>query len=269
MKLLLSLILLLFFVTVHAKESYPLAFATQGTPLYKDANSFKLLEKYLKINILIKEYKTKASSVKKFGFEVDKSEDKKTTFIYLKSLRTLQNKHDNIIGYSAKLLNDAIKKNDYRQFSDMVNFGIFYYKERPKLKEKITSYYKKNRRKGRISSLDKIMRYDRRTTTLYDTSKRVYMGQDTSTSTPTQNQNIQNQNVEDEDITLISMSGCGYCVKAKALLDKSGKSYRELNVKSSKGSRIFKKYNGRGLPLIIIGNKVIRGYSKSAILDAI
>ena len=65
------------------------------------------------------------------------------------------------------------------------------------------------------------------------------------------------------------MNGCGWCDKVKDLLDNSGKNYRELNVRNSEGSRLFKKYNGKGVPMLIVNDRVIRGYSPNKILDAI
>ncbi len=72
-----------------------------------------------------------------------------------------------------------------------------------------------------------------------------------------------------DEIILLSTKGCYFCAKTKNLLDEQGKSYRELNVYNSDGARLFKKYNGKGVPIIIVGSEVIRGYNPKKILEVI
>ena len=76
------------------------------------------------------------------------------------------------------------------------------------------------------------------------------------------------QNKHDE-IILLSTKTCYFCTKVKNLLDEKGESYRELNVYNSDGARLFKKYNGKGVPIVIVGNEVIRGYNPKKILKVI
>jgi len=72
--------------------------------------------------------------------------------------------------------------------------------------------------------------------------------------------------VEQPSIILLSRPGCGYCTKAKNLLDSRGVKYTQYNVQTSKkGRTLFKKYKGRGVPLIINGSQVIRGYNAQEI----
>lgn len=69
--------------------------------------------------------------------------------------------------------------------------------------------------------------------------------------------------VKKSSIILLSRPGCGYCTLAKKLLDSKGVEYTQYNVQTSqKGRALYKKYKGTGVPLILNGSKVIRGYNE-------
>jgi len=259
MRYFLSLLILTILTVTHAKESYPELFAKQGTPLYKAIDYFSAFSEESTLKTVIDDYIVEAKEIKNLGHKADEFKEKKDVEIYFKSLRKLQKRHDELIGLSTKRVYESIKNDDYKEFKSMVEFGIFYYEKKPKLREYILTYYKKNRKKSKINSLEKILGHDRSVTKLYDETEYVF-SQDTQTQKPYST---------DKKIILLSMNGCGWCDKVKDLLDKSGKNYRELNVKNSEGSRLFKKYNGKGVPMLIVNNRVIRGYSPNKILDAI
>jgi len=259
MRYFLTLIILTILTVVYAKESYPELFAKQGTPLYKAMKSFTTFENVSDLKIAIDDYKIEAVETKKLGLRADEFKEKNDIKVYFKSLRALQSSHDKLIGLSTKTLYKAMKNDNYKEFKHIVNFGISYYEKKPKMREHILEYYKTNRKKSKIDSLEKILRYDRSITKHLDETEYVF-SQDFQT---------QKSYPIDKKIILLSMRGCGWCDKVKKLLDSSGKSYRELNVKNSEGSRLFKKYNGTGVPMLIVNNRVIRGYSPNKILDAI
>ena len=129
MRYFLSLIILTILTVVHAKESYPEIFAKQGTPLYKGMDYFSALDKESAFKIIIDDYVLEAKETKKLGFKADKFKEKKDIKIYFKSLRILQNKHDKLIGLSTKILYESIKNDDYKEFTNIVNFGISYYEK--------------------------------------------------------------------------------------------------------------------------------------------
>jgi len=59
---------------------------------------------------------------------------------------------------------------------------------------------------------------------------------------------------------------CGYCHRAKAYFNQHGIRFSERDVtRSSQAQRQFKALNGRGVPLIIIGDQRIPGFNKAAI----
>jgi len=259
MKHIISMVVFLFFSILSANESYPMIFESQGTPLFKASKLFTTIKSDSNIKNAVNEYKTEAKRVKELGFSADVSMDKKEKMLYLKSLRVLQKKYDNLMNYLEYSVKSTIRDNDYKEFSSLTKHGIEYYKDKENLKEKIISYYKKHRSKGKIASLDKLIRNEKNTVKHYASSEGS-----------SYRYNLPAKQSRNKEIILLSMSGCSYCKKAKALLNNSGKSYRELNIKNSRGASLYKKYNGTGVPMIIIdGKKVIRGYSKEEILREI
>lgn len=64
-------------------------------------------------------------------------------------------------------------------------------------------------------------------------------------------------------IILYSTSWCGYCEKTRDFFDANGIAYTELDIeKSTAGYEGHKKLGGRGIPVTVIGDEVIRGYSE-------
>jgi glutaredoxin len=63
---------------------------------------------------------------------------------------------------------------------------------------------------------------------------------------------------------------CGNCHRAKACFNQHGIRFTELDVtRSEKTRRQFKAMNGRGVPLIAIGDQRITGFNKAAINRAL
>jgi glutaredoxin-like YruB-family protein len=72
------------------------------------------------------------------------------------------------------------------------------------------------------------------------------------------------------EVLLYATEWCGYCARARAMLDTRGVSYREYDVeKSATGRTQFAQLGGRGVPVVVIGEKVIHGFNKHAIDEAL
>jgi glutaredoxin 3 len=72
-------------------------------------------------------------------------------------------------------------------------------------------------------------------------------------------------------ITVYSGPSCPYCVRAKALLDKKGAKFEEINVRAdaAKLDEMLKKTGGkRTIPQIFINDKHIGGCDELYALDA-
>lgn len=77
-------------------------------------------------------------------------------------------------------------------------------------------------------------------------------------------------NAAQPEVTLYATEWCGYCAATRQLFEANGIAYTELDIeKTSAGYEGHKKLNGNGVPLIVIGDKVIRGYSEGEIRSSL
>jgi glutaredoxin len=66
-------------------------------------------------------------------------------------------------------------------------------------------------------------------------------------------------------VTMFSTSWCPHCKRAKAYFAQKGVSYREVDIEASdEGRREFGEYGGKGVPLIIVGERRMRGFDAAA-----
>lgn len=69
-------------------------------------------------------------------------------------------------------------------------------------------------------------------------------------------------------VVMYSTQSCGYCAKARRLFKQMNIVYEERDVEKSQAiAKEFKKLGGRGVPLIVIGENVIKGYSRERIIE--
>jgi glutaredoxin len=65
-------------------------------------------------------------------------------------------------------------------------------------------------------------------------------------------------------VIVYSTSWCGVCVKAKNWLKANHVSFQEYDVeKNTKGKRDYKRLKGRGVPIILVGQQRMNGFSPS------
>jgi glutaredoxin len=66
-------------------------------------------------------------------------------------------------------------------------------------------------------------------------------------------------------VTMYSTTWCGVCKKAKAYFRQNRISYTEYDVENSaRGKQDFQKMNGKGVPIILVGNKRLNGFSQAS-----
>ncbi len=70
----------------------------------------------------------------------------------------------------------------------------------------------------------------------------------------------------DRSVTLLSATWCGVCKRAKEHLKTRGVSFSEHDVeKSGIGKREFKRLNGKGVPIILVGQQRMNGFSAAGL----
>lgn len=71
-----------------------------------------------------------------------------------------------------------------------------------------------------------------------------------------------------DKVVLYATEWCGYCAKTRAFLKEKNIDYVEYDIeKSAEGKAQYQLLNGRGVPLVIVKGKLIRGYNPSVIQD--
>jgi glutaredoxin len=67
-------------------------------------------------------------------------------------------------------------------------------------------------------------------------------------------------------VRLLSASWCGYCKRAAAYLRSRGTPFEELDVeKTSQGKREYDALKGRGVPIILVGDRRMDGYDQTTL----
>jgi len=65
-------------------------------------------------------------------------------------------------------------------------------------------------------------------------------------------------------VTIYTTATCGYCKKAIAYLRKRSVPFTEYDVeKSAPGKLDYKRLNGRGVPIILVGNQRMDGFNET------
>ncbi len=63
-------------------------------------------------------------------------------------------------------------------------------------------------------------------------------------------------------ITMFSTDWCGHCKNARRYFAANGIAFTEIDIeKSGAGHKEYKDLGGKGVPLILVGKKVMRGFS--------
>ena len=63
-------------------------------------------------------------------------------------------------------------------------------------------------------------------------------------------------------VVMYSTEWCGYCKQASSYFRQNNIAFTEYDIeKSDKGKRDYQKMNGKGVPIILVGNKRMNGFS--------
>lgn len=72
------------------------------------------------------------------------------------------------------------------------------------------------------------------------------------------------------ELVFFSAPWCGYCDRARAWFDEQRVDYLEIDIESSTdANRLWRDAGGRGVPLVLVGEQRIPGYSPEAYARAL
>lgn len=70
--------------------------------------------------------------------------------------------------------------------------------------------------------------------------------------------------LEPDSVVLYSTSWCGYCAKTRQFFERNNINYVEYDVeKSAAAKRQYDYLGGKGVPLVLVGQKLVQGYNPS------
>jgi glutaredoxin len=74
----------------------------------------------------------------------------------------------------------------------------------------------------------------------------------------------------DAQVTMYSTQSCGHCARARRYFDRQGVAYQDHDIERSQTARrAYQSLGGRGVPVIVIGDKVIHGFDEGQIRRAL
>ena len=252
MKYFLSLLILF---TTLLQAQYPEAFSDLATPLYKADNKFSKLPEGKAYSPKVLAYHTKQAET----LELSKA-DKGT---YFKALRDLTKEHDAIIALAKREMVNSIRNDDILTFQALNETHLEEFYTQESFRKRIFTYYINNQDHYSSTYLNKKIRAENS----YDKQYGVDV---TGPGSSSDDMITSSHHKRPSKVIVLSRPGCPWCTKTKDFLKLKHISYVEYNVQSSsKGKSLFKKYKGSGVPLVIIGDTVLRGFDPSGIMDAI
>ena len=71
-----------------------------------------------------------------------------------------------------------------------------------------------------------------------------------------------------DKVVIYTTSRCGYCRQAKQFMARNSIPFTEYDVETSaRGKADYRKLNGRGVPIILVGEQRMNGYSEGSLLN--
>jgi glutaredoxin-like YruB-family protein len=76
--------------------------------------------------------------------------------------------------------------------------------------------------------------------------------------------------LNDAKVVMYTTQRCGYCARARQYFDQKGIPYQDHDIERSTAARkTYQSLGGRGVPVIVIGDKVIHGFDEANIRRAL
>ena len=260
---------------LHSVE-LPKLYISQFEPLYNAVEKFQSLASSGEMSTFVNRYVQESEEVRKAGITYELNHQPQERITYLHRLRTLQQHHDHLLALSKRNLLNAIEEDDHATFLNIVNSNIDFYTQ-PTLNEQILAYYESLNSPGSAPILDQLLRKNMTIERIYPgpvSTKRQQVTPKAALAAPAQkpvptDKTIQTKKKKQMRVILVTRPNCPWCRKAKQLLNRERVRYTEYDLNSLNGRKLYQQYNATGVPLMIVGTQVLRGYNEQSILNAI
>lgn len=75
--------------------------------------------------------------------------------------------------------------------------------------------------------------------------------------------------LEKQKVVMYSTQWCGYCNKARRYFKRNNIPYKEFDIEKNYSAKVdYQRLGGKGVPLIVMGGKVMRGFSERRFMKA-
>lgn len=148
------------FISLLAQNN-PSLYSPLGNKLYDASSNFNIFIGYTPLSDDIRSYQTQCDALRNIGFELESKANitVKEKNDYLVSLRTMEQNYIRIIYDIQKILIKSINSNDYDTFQQIANAPIPDLWQSPSLTGRAIEYYQKHKEKGKILSLEELVKY--------------------------------------------------------------------------------------------------------------
>ncbi len=81
---------------------------------------------------------------------------------------------------------------------------------------------------------------------------------------------IATEGLQRQDVVMYATSWCPYCEKARDFLENAGIPYTEYDIEqSARARKAYEQLGGGGVPVIKVGDAVVRGFDPGALRQAV
>lgn len=261
-----TLWILLLGFNLWAVSELPKLFSQMGDPMFEFAHKAERLESDPAVGKEVAAFVTSADGASAAGLSAERTGDKSAQTEYLRQLRQLQKSYDRLMVDFRREMYASIKSADADRLVALAAAEPAVALNDARLREAIGTFYGANRLQGRSPFLDRVAKKERVETVYAETAPTEYAQRSFK---PVAGYKPVERAEKKPEVIVLSTPSCPYCIKAKKFLREQKIPFRDYNINASgTGRRLYKQHNGQGVPLILVGDAVIRGYGPEAILQA-
>jgi len=255
------ILILLAAVQLWSAETTPALFAQMGDPLYGYAERMGPLGTKGETGREATAFAVEAGRARRAGFAAEKEGTPAARQAYLRQLRGLQKAYDRLMAAVKREMLTAMAGNKTALLLRVASTEPPVALRDGRLRETIAAYCDANGLRGRSAFLDRVVREGKVAT-------RYAEGEAAAPVSGAGGRFKPGAHVH-PPVTVLSTSTCPHCIRTKQFLTERHIPFRDLNVNTTKeGRRLYKKYDARGVPMIIVGKTRITGFDPKAILRA-
>ncbi len=244
-------IILITFLTLSLHAfSYPEPYKELAGPLFKARVQLDDLAYSAKFRPYILSYVVHSDHVLGHFKRIKSDSDPKELQAYHEALLSLRDEYKTLVQFLHKQLKQVINSDQYPIFLKIASTLSDEDYNNPYLREKVYTYYHAHRHEEASCLLDKRIKTEWGTIAPYYPKKALFNYATTD-------------NAYYREVVLVTTPYSPYGAKVEAFFKQNNVRYTKYNLtKDEEGMKLFKKYKGSRIPMVIINNNVVEGYNE-------